>query len=493
MRWLRWLVYGPAFVLAMVGGVAFADTDTGLLYTAFNITQAPPYRDDEGYEVCASGSYANVNQVWGGAVAGCDAADLVMVHYSGFLTFPDGVTTAQFIIYSDDGGWVEIGDQQFGYWGDRGCSGTVSPLYQVSGAYPFDGWFYENGGGTCFILYWRLNMGSWQVVPSSAFTHTAPPTTTTTTTTTTVAETTTSLAETTTVPETTTSVAAATTVAVTTTDAEPETTTSQPSDPSTTTTTTTTQPAQSAPAPSPEPQPSPSSQQPSPTVPAPTSTESPQTTTEPTPPSSPPTTASSVPPPSSPSSQSSFPVSAPKPPRTTVASGTVKPPTTTVVDGPPTGTTTPTKPEADATPIPASTVAPVVVAGAPSLDSVNPPSTATQPEVQQQFEIAAAVTEVIDDPNQLTVEQFTEILDDLDFDAMSDDQTEAVAEALSQAKPEVKKKFEEVVDIFGAGLDNYVPIGSKIPVGERRLIVAATSLVFVLPTPAPTASSRRST
>jgi hypothetical protein len=45
-----------------------------------------------------------------------------------------------------------------------------------------DGWFYENGGGTCFMLAWKIDDGDWEIVPDSAFSLSNQTETTTTTT-----------------------------------------------------------------------------------------------------------------------------------------------------------------------------------------------------------------------------------------------------------------------------------------------------------------------
>jgi hypothetical protein len=39
----------------------------------------------------------------------------------------------------------------------------------------------------------------------------------------------------------------------------------------------------------------------------------------------------------------------------------------------------------------------------------------------------------------------------------------------------VREAFEEEVDVFKAGFDDYVPLGSNIPVGTRRTLIAITA------------------
>lgn len=60
---------------------------------------------------------------------------------------------------------------------------------------------------------------------------------------------------------------------------------------------------------------------------------------------------------------------------------------------------------------------------------------------------------------------------------------------LDLSTDEAKQEFEDQVNIFDGSHDDYVPLGSKITVGERRTIVAATTILMTLPTP----TSRRRT
>lgn len=56
---------------------------------------------------------------------------------------------------------------------------------------------------------------------------------------------------------------------------------------------------------------------------------------------------------------------------------------------------------------------------------------------------------------------------------------------------EEREEFEAQVDVYSGAYDDYVPVGSKISVAERRVVVAATAVLFVLPAPVPV-SNRRS-
>lgn len=66
---------------------------------------------------------------------------------------------------------------------------------------------------------------------------------------------------------------------------------------------------------------------------------------------------------------------------------------------------------------------------------------------------------------------------------LTDEQADAIAVALSSAPDNVKEEFEDQVDIFGGQFDLYVPLGSLVNVGQRRVVVAATATVLVMPVP----------
>jgi hypothetical protein len=92
-------------------------------------------------------------------------------------------------------------------------------------------------------------------------------------------------------------------------------------------------------------------------------------------------------------------------------------------------------------------------------ESITVLSAASSPE-----EISAAVDQIAESLETLSSEQLDEI-----------------ALVISNAKPEVKKKFESEINIFGGGLDKYVPTGSKIPVGERRTLVIIGAVMAAMP------------
>ena len=114
-----------------------------------------------------------------------------------------------------------------------------------------------------------------------------------------------------------------------------------------------------------------------------------------------------------------------------------------------------------------------------------------------QSEIAAAVDNIIEqgvsadeatalatNPEVLqsvTSEQATEIFDAVEVSDLSDAQAEQLIEAVQDAPEEVRAAFEEQINVFGGKFNTYVPVGSSINVGQRRVLVAASGVLFMAP------------
>jgi len=128
----------------------------------------------------------------------------------------------------------------------------------------------------------------------------------------------------------------------------------------------------------------------------------------------------------------------------------MKPLATTVVSGPPENVSTVAIPPATTTTSPLIETAEEAVA---VLSQVSSPE-----------EAAAAIEAIADNIDTLTAEQLDE-----------------VARVISTAPVEVKRDFEEQVNIFGGGLDSYVPADSNVTVGQRRALVAVGAVLAAAP------------
>ena len=467
MRGSRWLIFVPVALFAIYAQPVDAEPIQGLDTTYYTIDEIPPVQSTTEYEECGSELENNINRSYDGETYENCTDDLFMVHMQGYIEIPEH-QTIEFFLASDDGGEITIGGNTFGVWQDQGCSATMSGELQLqAGPLPLQLWMYENGGGACLMLAWKIDDQDWQIVPEEAFT-TSPTVSTTTT-----------VVSTTTVAESTTTQTPTTSSAPTSTSLAPEPTMPEPSTTTTTTTTslvvettTTTEPV------------SPPVAQP-PVVVQPEPIELPTIEDmEPIP-------------------VEIEPVEETLPYETLDTFPTVETPDTLPfvgVDEPelieepdfidlpeidepvidiPIPDTPPDAPEAplsDETIETLLTDTVTVEALTEALDELTP---------EQAEQLIEAILE--DEPTQeqaaaiasspaalavLTSDQATQVFEALDVTELDNTQLEALAEAVTDAPTEVKEAFEDSVDIFSEGLGTYVPVDSKIPVSERQTLIA---------------------
>ena len=111
-------------------------------------------------------------------------------------------------------------------------------------------------------------------------------------------------------------------------------------------------------------------------------------------------------------------------------------------------------------------------------------------------QVSAAVDQILD--GEVSGTQATElatsakVLDSIDSsqaaeifaeipvgDLTAEQEAELVA-AVSDAPAEIKNTFEAEIDVYGGGLDEYVPVGSNLDVGGRRTLIAATTAISTI-------------
>ena len=78
----------------------------------------------------------------------------------------------------------------------------------------------------------------------------------------------------------------------------------------------------------------------------------------------------------------------------------------------------------------------------------------------------------------LSDDQVVELVASIDEKSLTDEQAAAISEAMTAAPDNVKKEFENQINIFDGKFDNYVPTGSAVSVAVKRTIVAATAAVL---------------
>jgi hypothetical protein len=459
VRTSRWLIFAPVAILALFAPIANAQFQQGLQTTYYTIDAVPPTRADHIYTVCGSEVENNINRSYDGEPYLDCTNDLFMVHMTGFITIPEH-NTIEFWLASDDGGTINIGGNEWGNWSDQGCSWMESGQIDISaGSQPLDLWMYENGGGTCVMLAWNINNQGWSIVPDEAFTTTGISTDTTTT----IEETTTTWESTTTstIQQMTTSTIAPSTTATAT--SEPTTTTLQTTTTEAATTTlpavvdeTTTSVASVVETTLPTTQ--------STEVEASPSTVSPTTTVQKAP-----TTTS---------------------PNTTVTPDTLPEPSTSLPNAIETSTTvnlpTTTFPE-DAPLLPTLSDEAFVAVLQDLQDALPDQITAivttllnTEVTSEQAVEVVSS-SEVLE---SISGEQAQELFDAVDESALTVEQQIDIVAAIATAPTEVKKAFENQINIFGGeGFDEYVPVGSNVNVAVRRTIIVGTTILVAMPSP----------
>lgn len=82
------------------------------------------------------------------------------------------------------------------------------------------------------------------------------------------------------------------------------------------------------------------------------------------------------------------------------------------------------------------------------------------------------------DPAQ--IEQAIEVIA-ANLDTLTAEQLDQIVATVSAAPVEVKRAFESQVNIFGGGLDEYVPADSNVTVAQRRALVAVGAVLVAAP------------
>jgi hypothetical protein len=154
-----------------VGGQA----SPGLTMRVYNGIQSygnPPQRSDSLYTLCRTATVTHIADNWGGSsVAGCNS-EYVMIHYTGYITYPEA-KSVYFFAQADDGFYMTINGQPIvNDWSLKGCSGNSAGLFtfEANKSYAIDAWFYEWTGGACSTLFHQpVGSGQWSVTPASMF------------------------------------------------------------------------------------------------------------------------------------------------------------------------------------------------------------------------------------------------------------------------------------------------------------------------------------
>jgi len=93
--------------------------------------------------------------------------------------------------------------------------------------------------------------------------------------------------------------------------------------------------------------------------------------------------------------------------------------------------------------------------------------------------------------SSITGDQASEIFAEVAVGDLTDEQGQAIVDAVQDAPEEVRSSFEAEINVFDGAFDNYAPIGSEISVAERRVVVAVGA-VLASAMPAPQSSKTES-
>ena len=144
---------------------------TGLTVRVYNqLPTSNPQRSDTAYNLCLTTTLTSINHNWGGGdILGC-GSDRVMIHYTGYLTPTENITSLRGL--ADDGFYLDVnGVNAINNWTLKGCSGNWNPVSLEAGkTYEIDAWFFEWGGGACSILNYQSASGE-GVVPEAWYTN----------------------------------------------------------------------------------------------------------------------------------------------------------------------------------------------------------------------------------------------------------------------------------------------------------------------------------
>lgn len=111
-----------------------------------------------------------------------------------------------------------------------------------------------------------------------------------------------------------------------------------------------------------------------------------------------------------------------------------------------------------------------------------PPVTTTTLPTSEPLKAQEEAIQALTSDKEITVEALTAVLDDIQVSSLTEEQEEQLVAVLNVASEEVKKTFEDEVNVFAEGLDEYVPSGSQVPVKTRRVLIATAGLFMSMPT-----------
>ena len=100
---------------------------------------------------------------------------------------------------------------------------------------------------------------------------------------------------------------------------------------------------------------------------------------------------------------------------------------------------------------------------------------------EEPIEAAIAVAIILNDNfTEISSEAAKELFDNIDPGNFNEEEKSELSEVLTEAPSEIKEAFEEEINIYGEGFDEYVPLGSNVDVGARRTLIAASAVLTTI-------------
>ena len=113
------------------------------------------------------------------------------------------------------------------------------------------------------------------------------------------------------------------------------------------------------------------------------------------------------------------------------------------------------------------------------------PAPPSQPAAEAAAQATVAALTILTEPDTLAtlpVEQLEEVFAALEPELMTAAEGEAIAQALNKAPKKAKKAFQENVNVFAGIFDSFVMADQKIPVEDRRTLIAVANTMAALGT-----------
>lgn len=149
--------------------------------------------------------------------------------------------------------------------------------------------------------------------------------------------------------------------------------------------------------------------------------------------------------------------------------------TTTTLLIPVTASATTTTPATTTSTTTSTTIAPTTTTIAPTTTTILVPIVNLEEKISQEEATYLATNSKV--LQEISKEEAEKIFESIDTNEITEEQKSEIIEAVQDAPLEVKEAFEDEINIYGDGFDDYVPVGSNIDVGTRRTLLAATTVL----------------